>query len=354
VEAGESAGCGAQAPLPRLPCLKKDNCIVNGRYRSVFVAEENIRLYIWKFGEHNIGALTVTVGDCLEAKEFQDKWHSFLNALKKVFSTGMWTRERQPRSGNWHAHAVVNVGWDIRTGFPRDQVHAGFYANADPRLRSLWKYLREKSQSHGLGRIELLPLKYSGAACARYFTKYLTKAVGSEKATGEEKCRLFGVWGGIRFVYPRFSFVSSRIIQKRKEWLAEALGYSCPGELKNLSSHWWFHFGKVLCEVVMPADFYKVGPADDRRWDQVGLSAIGRDWAAWETEPSEDLILRSQFNLLRDIGFFMFRDSRQALDFAMNRIALPGPKPTFNQFAEVGVQPHLFDYFEGGPITVPS
>ena len=106
------------APLPRLPCLKKDNCIVNGRYRAVFVAQENIRLYIWKFGEQNVGALTVTAADCLEAAEFQDRWHSFLNSLRKIFSpTGMWARERQPRSGNWHAHAVVNVGWDTKPTF---------------------------------------------------------------------------------------------------------------------------------------------------------------------------------------------------------------------------------------------
>src|SRR6266576_2394848 len=104
---GESAGCGASAPLPRLPCLKKDNCIVNGRYRSAFIAEENIRLYISEFREENIGALTVTAADCLETVDFQGKWHSYLNAVKKVFPTGMWTRERQPRSGNWHAHAAV-------------------------------------------------------------------------------------------------------------------------------------------------------------------------------------------------------------------------------------------------------
>ena len=48
-----------------------------------------------------------------------------------------------------------------------------FYPNVDPRLRNLWKYLREKGESHGFGRIELLPLKYSGKACARYFAKYI-------------------------------------------------------------------------------------------------------------------------------------------------------------------------------------
>src|SRR5262249_38278412 len=111
---GTSAGCGAQAQLPRLPRLKKDNCIINGRHRSVFIAQENIRLYSWKFGERNVGVLTVTAADTLKSSDFQKKWHSFINSLRKLFPTGMWVRERQPRSGNWHAHAVVNAGWDIR------------------------------------------------------------------------------------------------------------------------------------------------------------------------------------------------------------------------------------------------
>src|SRR5437868_4371237 len=207
-ETGDERGLRREAPLPRLPSLKKDNCIINGRYRSAFVAQENIRLYIRKFGEENVGALTLTAADCIESSEFQKKWHSFLNSLRKIFPTGMWTRERQPRSGNWHAHAVVNVGWDIKTTFPREQVARGFYANVDSRLRSIWKLLREAGEAHGFGRIELLPLKYSGAVCARYFTKYLTKSFGSNKLLGEEKCRLFSVWGGARFAHPKFTFVS--------------------------------------------------------------------------------------------------------------------------------------------------
>ena len=315
----KSAGCGALAPLPRLPCLRKDNCIVNGRYRSVFVAEENIRLYIWKHGEQNIGALTVTAADCLESTDFQSRWHSYLNAMKKRFSTGMWTRERQPRSGNWHAHAAVNVGWDIKTDFPRDQVQRGFYANVDPKLRELWKYLREKAASHKLGRVELLPLKHSGAACAGYFTKYLAKSLGSEKCFGEEKCRLFGMWGGVRFAHSRCSFLTSRIVQKRKQWLAEMLEIPDETHLANvLGTHWWFHFGKALCEVIMPEDFYKVGPPTNRQFDDIGLRALERDWAAWPGEPSDDLMDRSQFNLFHDIGVLLFgRNSRQALDYAM-------------------------------------
>jgi hypothetical protein len=326
---GERPDAVASATAPALPSLKKDNCISNGRYRSVFVAQENIRVFMWKTGEQNIGSLTVTAADCLEVREFQDKWHSYLNALKKQLPCGMWTRERQPRSGNWHAHAAVNVGWDIQSDFPREQVAKGFYANVNPKLRALWKCLREKAATHGFGRVELLPLKYSGAACARYFTKYLTKAVVSEKATGDEKCRLFGVWGGARFVYPRFSFLSSRIVQKRKQWLAQALELRDSAGLRQvLGPHWWFHFGSALLDVVMPIEFYQVGLAENRRFDEIGMRALARDWAVQPGAPSDDMMLRSQFNLFHDIGGYLFKTPREAMRFAMSHVAKPEPKPT--------------------------
>lgn len=311
----------APAAGPALPSLKKDNCIRNGRHRAAFVAEENIRLYIWKRGQQNVGFLTVTTpSECLEPSEFQEKWHSYLsNVVRKTFATGMCVRERQPRSGNWHAHAVVDVGWDIRTEFPFDQVARKFYANVDPRLRKLWRHLRETAPNYGFGRIELLPLKHDGRACARYVTSYLSNTFTSEKPIGQERCRLFSVWGKTRFVFSRFTFVSSRIIQKRKQWLAEMLELPDETHLsESLGLHWWFHFGKALCEVIMPEEFYKVGPPENRHFDDLGRNALGRDWMAWPGEPSETLMHRSQFNLFYDIGIHFFgRDSGQALQFAM-------------------------------------
>lgn len=318
----------APAAGPALPCLKKDNCIRPGRHRSVFRAEESIRLYIQKCEENNCALLTVTTpSECLEAKQFQKLWHSFhSNVVRKMFPTGMWTRERQPRSGNWHAHCVVDVGWDVRTSFPFDEVAKRLYRNVDPALRSLWKRLRETAASHGFGRIELIPLKHSGRACASYLTKYLAKAFDSEKAVGEEKCRLFGTWGGQRFVYPGFVFLSSRITQKRKEWLAETLHLDDPCQLKiMLGRHWWFHFGTALSEVILPADFYKVGDVREKRWDSLGWNACARDWAKWPGEPNEDVAQQSRFSLLRSIGVFLHgKNGRQATDFAMNLMAETG------------------------------
>jgi len=118
-ELGER-GLRREAPLPRLPCLQSDNCIRTSRRKQLFVAQENIRLYIEEFGENNVGVLTITTSsECLIAGEFQEKWHSFrTNVVKRLFASGMWIRERQARTGNWHSHAVVDLGRDVRTGFP--------------------------------------------------------------------------------------------------------------------------------------------------------------------------------------------------------------------------------------------
>jgi hypothetical protein len=58
-------------------------------------------------------------------------------------------------------------------------------------------------------------------------------------------------------------------------------------------------------------------------WDEIGLKAVARDWAAWPGTPSNDLMQRSQFNLFRDIGVHLYGRSREALRFAMDRIAAP-------------------------------
>jgi hypothetical protein len=323
-EAGGGPGLPPPGGTPGLPSLQKDNCIRKHRYKSVFVAQENIRLYIEKFGEENIGVLTVTTpSECLLAADFQRKWHSFLtNVLRELFPSGMWDRERQPRSGNWHAHAVVNVGWDIKTGFPFDQVAAGFYANVDPRLRALWKELRERAAACGFGRIELFPLKHSGPACARYLTKYLAKSFGTEKAEGEEKCRLFGIWGGVRFVHSQFSFVSSRILRRKKAWLAGRLNIRDNDGFKALyGRHWWHFIGPSLREVILPEDDYKLQINGELVWDDLGFREYSGDTVRF-SGTLEDKMLQSQFYVFYALGKLLFgrNAATQANDFACGMV----------------------------------
>jgi hypothetical protein len=76
----------------------------------------------------------------------------------------------------------------------------------------------------------------------------------------------------------------------------------------------------------MPQELHKVGPRSDLHWDTVGLNAYARDCAAWPGAPDYDLMHQSQFSLFRDIGGHLFgSSSRDALQFAMNRIARPAP-----------------------------
>ncbi len=100
--------------------------------------------------------------------------------------------------------------------------------------------------------------------------------------------------GTHRILASRSRFLCSRVVQKRKAWLAEALELRSPAEIPAmLGAHWWFYFGPALREVVMPAEFYQVGSAGNLKWDEIGLKAWARDWAAWPGSPSDDLMLRS-------------------------------------------------------------
>jgi hypothetical protein len=97
----------------------------------------------------------------------------------------------------------------------------------------------------------------------------------------------------------------------------------------------------------MPAEFYQVGPPGEQRFDELGGKEFARDWAAWPTAPDEDVMLRSQFNLFYRIGWFLFRDRRQALDYALGKVALVNRRPaSIQEFQDERTQRHLFRYFE--------
>jgi hypothetical protein len=314
---------GASAPPPALPCLEEDNCTKPVSARSLFLTQENLRLYIQNFGENEVAVLTVTMPSlCLSAVEFQKVWHSWrTHELRKRFPTGMWIRERQPRSGSIHAHAVVHVGYDIRTGFPFAEVEKRFYANVDARTRALWKWLRETSEKYGFGRTELLPIKSGGPACARYLVKYLGKARSTDKLAGEEKCRLFGVWGGVRFVSSAFCFLSSRIIHMRKIWLAHELGSSDFATM--FGSHWWFHLGSVLMEAILPEKYYQIAREGKFVWDDLGTKTFCADVARFAGSQSIDSARsESWYRVFWEVGKLLYKgDEGQVRDYALHKIS---------------------------------
>jgi len=202
----------------------------------------------------------------------------------------MWTRERQPRSGNWHAHCVVSLGRDIKSGFPIAEVEVSNYRNVQPWIRALWKELREAAERYCVGRISLLPIKKTGPVAAKYFVKYLAKSHGSVKSAGEERCRLFGTWGTKRWCYSRFSWVSSRIFRKRLTWYAKQVDLEDVGTIRRLlGEDWWFRLREPLLRVVLPEQCYQVWNRElgSYVWDEFGFQAYCEDLSRYPHVPTE-------------------------------------------------------------------
>jgi len=320
---------GAPAPAAAFLHLGKNNCNGNSNRKSQFVAEENIRLYIEFTGEDNIGVFLLTLPDGLSIKEFQKKWHGFLTGvLRKMFPTGMWTRERQPRSGCWHCHAVVDMGRNIKTGFPFDEVACKDYRNVDRKLRAVWRVLRTKAKAYGFGWNTLEPIKRTGRATAKYLAKYLSKAQSSEFRIGEERARLFGVWGRKRFVYHRFSWVSSRIFRKRLAWYSREAGLEDVTDTRKLlGENWWLRLGQPLLRVVLPEEYYQVLDWDSKtyRWDDLGFRARCEDLNRYRDVPTNYRRERlSRFLFYAEVGKSWGMDAKRARAYARRQLERVG------------------------------
>lgn len=219
IETSDERGLRREAPHPRFPCIWEGQLhrqpTRKGRRKQVAVARRKLGALVERVGIERVGVLTVTTADeCRSSAEFQRRWHSLrTHALSGWLSPGVWMRERQPRTGNWHAHALVDAGFDIQTGVPFEEVSRGHYQNVKPELRSLWKRLRTEADRYGFGRTQLMPIDESrggAAAVVGYLTRYLSKSFSSEKLSGEEKGRLLGTWGlrGMDLLYPDHGAIS--------------------------------------------------------------------------------------------------------------------------------------------------
>lgn len=151
----------------------------------------------------------------------------------------------------------------------------------------------------------------------------MVKVRGSDKSEGEEKCRLFGVWVGVRYVVTPFSFVRARIIRKRKAWLAAEMGIECYDQFKVvLGSHWWHHVGGSLLEVVMPVEYYQVPRDGVLVWDEIGTKAYEADLARFPGCTVEKSMSHSAFRLFWKVGTLIYKgDEEQIRDYALHKIS---------------------------------
>src|SRR5204863_530750 len=152
-----------------------------------------------------------------------------------------------------------------------------------------------------------------------------------------EKCRLFGTWGGARFVYSKFDWVSNRILRKRKAWLAADSGLQTEEEfLQMFGVHWWRFLGKELLNVIMPTEYYQIRRNGELVFDELGWWHHQSDLQRLDgIENEQDRITHSRFLLYCAHGMMLYSNRVHALEYAVRRIG-------FESREVPAVHPQLF------------
>ena len=182
--------------------------------KSAFVLKESIQGLSNKFGLEKLGFLTLTFKQHIICpKEAQKRLNSLLsNVIKPRYREYVGVMERQ-KSGRIHYHLLIVLDIDIRTGADLEAFSRRDYSSAAPGLRSEWAYWRKTAPHYGFGRTELLPVKSSIEAMAKYVGKYISKHVEARQEQ-DKGVRLVRYSRGSRAGTTRFQFQS----EGAREW----------------------------------------------------------------------------------------------------------------------------------------
>jgi hypothetical protein len=97
----------------------------------------------------------------------------------------------------------------------------------------------------------------------------------------------------------------------------------------------------------MPADFYRFWTGEMRTIDNIGILGRLRDWAAGISEPSEEMIMRSQYELFWRVGLLLFKDPGQARDYAWRHLGVITLEAAEMEKPQSPRQQHLFQDRDG-------
>jgi hypothetical protein len=212
--------------------------------RTAFVLKSSVELLSKRYGINVLGFLTLTFSDhVICPKEAQKRLNSLLShVVKKRYKDYVGVFERQ-KSGRIHYHFLVVLAHDIRTGVSFDSLARGDYRTAGKALRSEWAFWRSTARKYRFGRTELLPVKSTIEAMAKYVGKYISKHIESRKSE-DRGVRLVRYSRGARAGTINFQFQSEGSIEWRHKVavFAEFINNRHPSDpIKNISD-----FARVL------------------------------------------------------------------------------------------------------------
>jgi len=285
---------GAGQPPATLLYQKSNNCIERknessahhlspyqkkSRHRLIQVIEWMVR----KYGINHVGLLTLTFGvpgsgrgskETRELREqakdlefVQKRWHSFnTNIIAKRYPDWACVLETH-KDGVWHLHVVVVTKLDNRTGTDVETLtnyelpawkRKGKHLRNEA-LAAEWRTLRETACKYRFGRVELMPIRKTGEALARYLGGYLTKSF--KLLTGGRKSRLVRFSRGISkqftMVYSIWD-LSNLIYRTRLKIAAYMLNFR---EIDDFADYfgprWHYYLGDIIAGIPIPFKFEK-------------------------------------------------------------------------------------------------
>jgi hypothetical protein len=211
-----------------------------------------------EFGIERLGFLTLTFPDELsDIREASRRFNSLAtNVLKKRYLRVIRVWERH-KSGVLHAHCVVVLHADIRTGFNfadlKTQRGSARYRTACPFLRAEWAFWRSITNYNGkrqdapypFGRTELLPVKSTAEGIAYYVGGYIGKHM-RQREWADRGVRLVSYLGfkkAGRRINTRFSWVTpnARLLRMKIATFAWMLGCEHFAEIRGLLGPRWLH-----------------------------------------------------------------------------------------------------------------
>ena len=262
--AGGRGERGAKRPPP-LPCLDTNNSdkgtfptewqrLTSAHRKTAAVLQWNVVRLAEVYGIQNLGFLTLTFADHVTcAREASRRFNNLSRRVLGRYREWIRVLERQ-KSRRVHYHLLVVLADDIRTGANFDEFEKGVYRSANGKLRSEWAFWRKAAPSYGFGRTELLPVKSSQEAIAKYVGKYVSKHVG-QRIEEDKGVRLVAYSRGANNSNCKFSWASPGAKNHRRKlaFLGKALGYS-PSTYaeefrRDFGSRWAYHLGPWLAAI---------------------------------------------------------------------------------------------------------
>ena len=336
----------AQAAAAPLPCLRSNNSIhefenegsnvgqkgdglrvSKGAYKTEHCLKENIRLAAEAFGLESLGFFTLTFAKPMfSAKCAQQRMNSLLtNVIRPRYGKRYIGVMERHESGAIHFHFIIHVGTDIRTGFDWNLVEAAYAEGRKknfPKARQLWSaaaasavngdFLRKewafwrdaKRRYRWLGRCQMLPIRSTGEAIAKYTGGYIAKHMQNRRKE-DKGVRLVRYGKEMRWVNSRIAFVSPKARLFRRKLAAfvaqphiQAAGVREYADMKRVfGKRWGYHL--LIPILAMQLDYYATS---EEAWadginvppDSVDIRITHGQWSDAEAQRYDALQRRKQ------------------------------------------------------------